>query len=137
MKLKVHGTLLQTGLLAASGSFAGVEESARQLAAGNWGESWRASYSLESHHLLQTLVSLVQRKEPDSSMLGTEGKLEGIVLSRVSSSVANVGLPRAEESARQLAAGNWDQLAAGNWEKAGGHCTLSSVIICCKRWSRS
>jgi hypothetical protein len=30
-------------------------------------------------------------------------KLEGIVLSRVSSSVANVGLARAEESAEQLA----------------------------------
>jgi hypothetical protein len=60
-------------------------------------------------------------------MLGTEGKLEGIVLSRVSSSVANVGLARAEESARQLAAGNWDLLAAANGGKAGGHCTLSGV----------
>jgi hypothetical protein len=111
MKLKVHGTLLRTGLLAASGGFAGVEESARQLAAGNWGKSQRASYSLGCHHLLQTLVSLVQRKVPDSSMLVTGissllvtggMRLEGIVLSRVSSSVANVGLARAEESARQL-----------------------------------
>jgi hypothetical protein len=173
MKLKVHGTLLRTGLLAASGGFAGVEEHApessvirdeaegpwyppanratcckrwfcwcggtctRQLVAGNrdqlaarnwgksgghrtlsgviicckrwsrscWGkcsiarcwklrESWRASYSLGCHHLLQTLVSLVQRKVPDSSLL------------------------------------------VGNWGKAGGHRTLSGVIICCKRWSR-
>jgi hypothetical protein len=46
------------------------------------GESWRASYSLGCHHLLQTLVSLVQRKVPDSSLLVTGGKPEGIVLSR-------------------------------------------------------
>jgi hypothetical protein len=64
VKLKVHGTLPRTGLLAESGGFAGVEESARQLAAGNLGKSWRASYSLGCHHLLQTLVSLVQRKVP-------------------------------------------------------------------------
>jgi hypothetical protein len=59
-------------------------------------------------------------------MLVTGGKPEGIVLrvSRVSSSVAHVGPASAEESARQLAAGNWDQLAAGNWEKARGHRTL-------------
>jgi hypothetical protein len=38
----------------------------------------------------------------DSSLLEIGGKLEGTVLSRVSSSVANVGLARAEESARQL-----------------------------------
>jgi hypothetical protein len=102
MKLKVHGTLPRTGLLAGSGGFAGVEESARQLAAGNWGKSWRASYSLGCHHLLQTLVSLVLGKVLDSSLLEIGGKLEGIVLSRVSSSFANVGLARAEESARQL-----------------------------------
>jgi hypothetical protein len=89
------------------------------------------------------LVSLVQRKVSDSSlivshwekgeghdMMETVGRLEelGIVLSqaRVPSSVANVGLARAEESAEQLDAGNcqWDQLAAGNWEKAGGSHTL-------------
>jgi hypothetical protein len=82
------------------------------LIVGNWGKSRRASYSLGGHHLLQTLVSLVQRKVPDSSLLvtgisslaGTGGNLEGIVLPRVSSSVANVGLARAEESARQLIA---------------------------------
>jgi hypothetical protein len=45
------------------------------------------------------LVSLVQRKVPDSSLLVTGGKPEGIVLSPVSSSVANVGLACAEESA--------------------------------------
>jgi hypothetical protein len=59
MKLKGHDTLLRTGLLAASGGFAGVEEHA-----------------------------------PESSLLVTGGK-------------------------------------------AGGHRTLSGVIICCKRWSRS
>jgi hypothetical protein len=94
LKLKVHGTLPRTGLLAASGGFAGVEESARELAAGNWGKSWRASYSLGCHHLLQTLVSLVLGKVLDSSLLETGGK-------------------------------------------ARGHRTLSGVIICCKRWSRS
>jgi hypothetical protein len=66
-----------------------------------------------------------------------EKRLEGIVLSRVSSSVANVGLARVEEIARQLVAGNWDQLAGRNWGKSGGHRTPSGVIICCKRWSRS
>jgi hypothetical protein len=76
MKLKVHGTLPRTGLLAASGGFAGVEE-----------------HALDSSLLVTGI----------SSLLGTGGNLEGIVLSRVSSSVANVGLARAEESARQLA----------------------------------
>jgi hypothetical protein len=72
----------------------------------------------------------------------------------VSSSVANDGLARAKESARQLDAGNWNQIATakgivllrmrssvvnsgfvraeegaqqlleGNWGKAGGHRTL-------------
>jgi hypothetical protein len=110
VKPKVHDTLLPTGLLAGSGGFAGVEE-----------------HALDSSLLVTGI----------SSLLGTGGNLEGIVLSRVSSSVANVGLARAEESARQLVAGNWDQLAARNWGKSGGHRTLSGVIICCKRWSRS
>jgi hypothetical protein len=96
--------LLQTGLLAESGGVACVEEHAPEI----WvlmKRGWRASYSLGCHHLLQTLVSLVQRKVPDSSLLvGNWGKPEGIVLSRVSSSVANVGLARAEEIARQLIA---------------------------------
>jgi hypothetical protein len=103
--------LLQTGLLAESGGVACVEEHAPEI----WvlmKRGWRASYSLGCHHLLQTLVSLVWRKVPDSSLLltgisslaGTGGNLKGIVLSRVSSSVANVGLARAEESARQLIA---------------------------------
>jgi hypothetical protein len=53
------------------------------------------------HHLLQTLVSLVQRKVPDSPLIVDNWKkLEGIVLSRVSSSVANVGLARAEGRVR-------------------------------------
>jgi hypothetical protein len=77
MKLKVHGTLLLTGLLAGSGGFAGVEE-----------------HALDSSLLVTEI----------SPLLGTGGNLEGIVLSRVSSSVANVGLARAEESARQLIA---------------------------------
>jgi hypothetical protein len=75
MKLKGHGTLLRTGLLAASGGFAGVEE-----------------HALDSSLLVTGI----------SSLLGTGGNLEGIVLSRVSSSVANVGLARAGESAQQL-----------------------------------
>jgi hypothetical protein len=75
--------------------FVRAEEGAQQLLEGNWGKSQRASYSLGCHHLLQTLVSLVQRKVLDGSLL------------------------------------------VGNWGKAGGHCTLSGVIICCKRWSRS
>jgi hypothetical protein len=77
MKLKVHGTLPRTGLLAASGGFAGVEEHAPEssLIVGNWGKSRRASYSLGCHHLLQTLVSLVQRKVPDSSLPVTGRKL--------------------------------------------------------------
>jgi hypothetical protein len=41
----------------------------------------------------------VQRKVPNSWLLGTGGKLEGIVLSRVPSSVAHVGPASAEESA--------------------------------------
>jgi hypothetical protein len=105
LKLKVHGTLLQTGLLAASGCFAGVEEHApeswvmRDEAEGPW-------YSHKQCYLLQAVVLLVWRKVPDRSLLGTGGNLESIVLSRESSSVANVGLARAEESARQLLEGN-------------------------------
>jgi hypothetical protein len=87
---------------------------------------------------LQTLVSLVQRKVPDSSLLVTGsarcwklGESRRASYSLESSSVANVGLARAEESARQPADGTWDQLAAhaGNWEKAGGHRTLANGII--------
>jgi hypothetical protein len=73
-------------------------------------------------------------------LLVTGGKPEGIVLSQVSSSVANVGLARAEKSARQLVAGNWDQLAARNWGKSGGQLFIKSMntpanrATCWKRW---
>jgi hypothetical protein len=92
--------LLPAGLLAGSGGVACVEE-----------------HALDSSLLVTGI----------SSLLGTGGNLEGIVLSRVSSSVANVGLARAEESARQLAAGNWDQLAARYHAKANSVCSLIIV----------
>jgi hypothetical protein len=85
----------------------------------------------------------VQRKVPDSSLLVTGsarcwklGESRRASYSLESSSVANVGLARAEESARQPADGTWDQLAAhaGNWEKAGGHRTLANGIISWKQW---
>jgi hypothetical protein len=80
MKLKVHGTLLLTGLLAASGGFAGVEE-----------------HALDSSLLVTGI----------SPLLGTGGNLEGIVLLRMRSSVVNSGFVRAEEGAQQLLEGNW------------------------------
>jgi hypothetical protein len=110
MKLKVHGTLPRTGLLAGSGGFAGVEESARQFAAGNWDQIAAGNWEKAGGH----------RTLPRTGLLAGSGGFAGV-----------------EESARQLDAGNWNQVAAGNWGKAGGHRTLSGVIICCKRWSRS
>jgi hypothetical protein len=104
VKPKVHTTLLPAGLLAGSGGVACVEEYAPDSL------PTRAKPESMVHGTPANRATCWKRwcclcGETCAGDLGLDEKrLEGIVLSRVSSSVANVGLARVEESARQLIA---------------------------------